>query len=114
MERNAENTTQRDWHDLKPGDTIWFANGWFEIFDAYAVGRDIAKVTSPHRLSTPPPGEVLFGFSIAAFTGRSFSSLDGPPRRGCLSILIRFGHGLGDCLTSAVDVDGWNRPSCGP
>jgi hypothetical protein len=41
---NAENSTQRDWHDLKPGDVIWFANGWFEVFDAYTVGRDIVKV----------------------------------------------------------------------
>jgi len=41
---NAENTTQRDWHDLKPGDMIWFANGWFEIFDAYAVGYDTIKI----------------------------------------------------------------------
>jgi hypothetical protein len=23
---------------------IWLANGWFEVFDAYAVGRDIVKV----------------------------------------------------------------------
>jgi hypothetical protein len=23
---------------------IWFANGWFEVFDAYAVGRDTVKV----------------------------------------------------------------------
>ncbi|MBN1510470.1 MAG: hypothetical protein JXB13_00510, partial [Phycisphaerae bacterium] len=38
---NAKNTTQRDWHDLKPGDVIWFATGWFEVFDAYAVGRDM-------------------------------------------------------------------------
>jgi hypothetical protein len=41
---NDGNTIQRDWHDLKPGDVIWFANGWFEVFDAYAVGRDIVKV----------------------------------------------------------------------
>jgi hypothetical protein len=39
-----DNTIQRDWHDLKPGDVIWLANGWFEVFDAYAVGRDIVKV----------------------------------------------------------------------
>jgi hypothetical protein len=41
---NDGNTIQRDWHDLKPGDVIWFANGWFEVFDAYAVGRDTVKV----------------------------------------------------------------------
>jgi hypothetical protein len=44
MERNAENPLQRDWHDLKPGDVVWFANGWFEVFDAYAVGPDTVKV----------------------------------------------------------------------
>lgn len=42
--RNVKNITRRQWHTLKPGDMVWFANGWFEIFDAYAVGRDIVKV----------------------------------------------------------------------
>lgn len=28
-------TTQREWHDLKPGDVIYFATGWYEVFDAY-------------------------------------------------------------------------------
>ena len=44
LDNNAKTTTQRDWHDLKPGDVIWFAGGWFEVFDAYADGRDIVKV----------------------------------------------------------------------
>ena len=38
------NTIKRDWYTLKGGDVIWFANGWFEIFDAYAVGCDIIKI----------------------------------------------------------------------
>ena len=42
--RSVKNILQRDWHTLKPGDVIWFANGWFEVFDAYAVGHDIVKV----------------------------------------------------------------------
>ncbi len=44
MEHDVENTTKRDWHTLKSGDVVWFANGWYEVFDAYAVGRDIVKV----------------------------------------------------------------------
>jgi hypothetical protein len=44
MEHNADNTTQRDWLDLKPGDVIWFATDWFEVFDAYATGHDTVKV----------------------------------------------------------------------
>ena len=48
MRKNAKNddlkTTQRDWHDLKPGDVIWFANGWFEVFDAYPSGHDTVTV----------------------------------------------------------------------
>jgi len=39
-----ETTTQRPWHDLKPGDIVWFATGWFEVFDAYAVGYDTVTV----------------------------------------------------------------------
>ena len=42
--RNAKNTTQRDWHDLKPGDVIWFANGWYEVFDAYPSSCDTVTV----------------------------------------------------------------------
>ena len=38
------NTIKRDWYTLKGGDVIWFANGWFEIFDAYAVGYDTIKI----------------------------------------------------------------------
>lgn len=41
---NDANTTQRDWHDLKPGDVIWFANGWFEVFDAYPSDYDTVTV----------------------------------------------------------------------
>ena len=41
---NAENSTPRDWHDLKPGDVIWFANGWFEVFDAYPSDYDTVTV----------------------------------------------------------------------
>ena len=41
---NDGDTTQRDWHTLKPGDVILFAIGWYEVFDAYACGRDIVKV----------------------------------------------------------------------
>lgn len=41
---NAKNTTQRDWHDLKPGDVIWFATGWFEVSDAYPSSRDTVTV----------------------------------------------------------------------
>jgi len=42
--QNAEDTTKRDWHDLKPGDEIFFANGWFEVFDAYPSGHDTVTV----------------------------------------------------------------------
>jgi len=41
---NAENSTQRDWHDLKPGDVIWFATGWYEVFDAYPSDHDTVTV----------------------------------------------------------------------
>ncbi|MBI1373341.1 MAG: hypothetical protein GC159_11475 [Phycisphaera sp.] len=41
---NDESTIQRDWHDLKPGDVIWFAKGWFEVFDAYASNYDTVTV----------------------------------------------------------------------
>lgn len=37
-------TTQRDWHDLKPGDVIFFGTGWHEVFDAYPVTQDTALV----------------------------------------------------------------------
>ncbi len=38
--KTANSTTQRDWHDLKPGDVIRFATGWYEVFDAYISSRD--------------------------------------------------------------------------
>ncbi len=42
MRKNETNhkeatTTQRDWHDLKGGDVVYFATGWYEVFDAYMV-----------------------------------------------------------------------------
>ena len=39
-----ENTIQRDWHTLKPGDVIRFATGWYEVFDAYPSGYDAVTV----------------------------------------------------------------------
>jgi len=38
------NSIKRDWHDLKPGDVIWFANGWFEVFDAFPSGSETVTV----------------------------------------------------------------------
>jgi len=38
------NTTKRDWRDLKPGDTVRFATGWYEVFDAYPISEDTVKV----------------------------------------------------------------------
>lgn len=43
MENDAK-TTQRNWHDLKPGDVIFFATGWYEVFDAYPIARDAVRV----------------------------------------------------------------------
>lgn len=43
-EHNHDNTIQRPWHALKGGDVIFFATGWYEVFDAEVVGRDIVKV----------------------------------------------------------------------
>ena len=37
-------TTQRPWHDLKPGDRVWFATGFYEVFDAYPVSQDSVRV----------------------------------------------------------------------
>ena len=59
MRKNTKNhdetaTTQRDWHDLKPGDVIWFANGWFEVFDAYPSSRDTVTV----KLQIPAGAQV--------------------------------------------------------
>ncbi len=42
--KTANSTTQRDWHDLKPGDVIRFATGWYEVFDAYPVAHDTVLV----------------------------------------------------------------------
>ncbi len=41
---DGQNTTQRDWHDLKPGDVIWVADGWFEVFDAFPGGDDTVTI----------------------------------------------------------------------
>ncbi len=38
------NTTTRDWHDLKPGDVIFFATDWYEVFDAYPMSHDTVVV----------------------------------------------------------------------
>ena len=37
-------TTQRPWHDLKPGDVVWLATGFYEVFDAYPVSQDSVRV----------------------------------------------------------------------
>ena len=37
-------TIQREWYDLKPGDVIRFATGWYEVFDAYPSGYDAVTV----------------------------------------------------------------------
>lgn len=44
MKRNAKTIIQCDWHDLKPGDVIRFATGWYEVFDAYPVAKDTVVV----------------------------------------------------------------------
>ncbi len=53
---NAKTTTQRRWHELKPGDIILFATGWYEVFDAYPVAGDavIVKliIPTPRRIET--------------------------------------------------------------
>jgi hypothetical protein len=51
---NDANTTQRHWHDLKPGDVIFFANGWFEVFDAYPVAKDTVLVKLAIRAPKRP------------------------------------------------------------
>ena len=55
-DNNHEETTtnQRDWHDLKPGDVIFFATGWYEVFDAYPIAKDtvVVKLITRHRIET--------------------------------------------------------------
>lgn len=56
-EKNHDETTtaQRDWHDLKPGDVIFFATGWYEVLDAYPIAKNTVVVklaTSGHRFQT--------------------------------------------------------------
>ncbi|QDU71051.1 hypothetical protein [Mucisphaera calidilacus] len=41
---NASSSLQRDWHDLKPGDVIWFNSAWREVFDAYPSGHDTVTI----------------------------------------------------------------------
>lgn len=47
-------TIQRDWHDLKPGDVIFFATGWYEVLDAYPAGKDtvVVKLVIDHRIES--------------------------------------------------------------
>ncbi|MBP7946075.1 MAG: hypothetical protein KA191_08395 [Verrucomicrobia bacterium] len=60
MRKNEKNhdettTTQRDWHDLKPGDVIFFATGWYEVLDAYPVAKNTVVVKlalDEHRFQT--------------------------------------------------------------
>lgn len=55
MKRNATTTTQRDWHDLKAGDVVWFATGWYEVFDAYPVAKDtvlVKLIVAPGQIET--------------------------------------------------------------
>lgn len=52
---NAETTTQRYWHDLKAGDVIHFATGWYEVFDAYQVAKNtvvVKLIIAPGRIET--------------------------------------------------------------
>ena len=37
-------TTQRPWHTLKAGDTVFFATGWYEVLDAYAIAKNALLV----------------------------------------------------------------------
>ena len=55
---NDQNSTQRPWHDLKPGDVIWFATGWYEIFDAYPSGRDTVTVKLRVHAHGPAPAHI--------------------------------------------------------
>lgn len=60
MRKNEKNhdettTTQRDWHDLKPGDVIFFATGWYEVLDACPIAKNTVLVklaTGEHRFQT--------------------------------------------------------------
>lgn len=42
--QNDQNTIQRNWHDLKPGDVIFFATGWYEVIDAYPVAKNTVLI----------------------------------------------------------------------
>ena len=46
METTSKNaqTITRQWHDLKPGDTVKFAGKWHEIFDAYPIAKNTVIV----------------------------------------------------------------------
>lgn len=39
-----QTTTTREWHDLKAGDQVFFATGFYEVFDAYPIGRNTVLV----------------------------------------------------------------------
>ena len=47
-ERNEMQTKQREWHALKPGDTVLFNGEWREVFDAYPIGNGtvVVKLTT--------------------------------------------------------------------
>ena len=47
-------TTRRDWHALKPGDRIFFATGWYDVFDAYPIARNtvLVKLDIDGRIET--------------------------------------------------------------
>ena len=53
--KTGTNTTQRDWHDLKGGDVIRFATGWYEVFDAYPIAKNtvvVKLIVAPGRVET--------------------------------------------------------------
>lgn len=37
-------TIQRDWHDLKPGDVVFFGDGWHEVADACLIGKNTLRL----------------------------------------------------------------------
>jgi len=52
--QNVEKTIQRNWHDLKPGDVIRFANDWVEVFDAYPIAKNTVIVKIALRAPKSP------------------------------------------------------------
>ncbi|MEX0652546.1 MAG: hypothetical protein WD534_11220 [Phycisphaeraceae bacterium] len=54
-DHDERRTPDRHWHDLKPGDVIFFGTGWYEIFDAYPVTQDtvlVKLIIAPGRYET--------------------------------------------------------------